>query len=276
VDEEITMYEKMERRKILITTKTYPSISKKYREIVCTAGILLDDDENPLGWIRLYPVKFRSLEFGQRYKKFHIISVNIIKNQKDNRPESYRPEEESVEVLKEISTVNKWEQRKKLILPFQFTSTSEILDQGKSLGIIKPRKILKTYYEKDDREWSEDKLAVLDQFELFEKESVPTALEKIPYKFGYEFIDEDDKKHQFSVIDWEIGQLYRNCRDASQQPTPAQREAEAVQKVIQKLEKLRESDLHFIVGNQQRFQKSFMIISLFYPPVVEYEQMSFL
>lgn len=41
----------MERRKVLIATKTYPSISMKYRETVCTAGVLLDKDENPLQWI---------------------------------------------------------------------------------------------------------------------------------------------------------------------------------------------------------------------------------
>ncbi len=35
----------MERRKILIVTKTYPSISIKYKETVCTAGLLLLDAE---------------------------------------------------------------------------------------------------------------------------------------------------------------------------------------------------------------------------------------
>jgi hypothetical protein len=49
----------MEHRKILIATKTYPSISRKYKETVCTAGILLDDNENPLQWIRIYPIRYR-------------------------------------------------------------------------------------------------------------------------------------------------------------------------------------------------------------------------
>lgn len=38
----------MKTRKILIATKTYPSISKTYKETVCTPGILLDDQESPL------------------------------------------------------------------------------------------------------------------------------------------------------------------------------------------------------------------------------------
>ncbi len=60
----------MEKRKILIATKTYPSISTKYKETVCTAGILLDDDEKPLQWIRIYPIRFRALDFDQRYPRW--------------------------------------------------------------------------------------------------------------------------------------------------------------------------------------------------------------
>jgi len=276
------MNEQMTSRKILITAKTYPSISKKYREIVCTAGILLNDDESPIGWIRLYPVRFRDLKFEFRYKKYQIISVDIVKNPKDNRPESFRPNDETIQIIRQIPPGPKgWSERKKFILPFQFSSTQEIYSQGQSLGIIRPKSILKTYFEKDDREHSEDKLAVLDQLDIFEQESMPSKLEKIPYKFGYEFIDEDGKSHRFSVIDWEISQLYRKCRDSSHQPSTQAREEEAVRKVLQKLESFRARDLHFIVGNQQRFQESFMIIGLFFPPVVQYmeadhEQMSFL
>ena len=57
----------METRKILIATKTYPSISTKYQETVCTAGILLSEEENPLQWIRIYPIRYRYLDFDKRY-----------------------------------------------------------------------------------------------------------------------------------------------------------------------------------------------------------------
>lgn len=48
----------MERRKILIATKTYPSISTKYQETVCTAGVLLDDDENQFSGFAFIPFGF--------------------------------------------------------------------------------------------------------------------------------------------------------------------------------------------------------------------------
>ncbi len=40
--------------KVLITVKTYPTLSAKYDELVCTAGFREDGT-----WIRLYPVPFR-------------------------------------------------------------------------------------------------------------------------------------------------------------------------------------------------------------------------
>ncbi|MEH2116225.1 hypothetical protein [Nostoc sp.] len=69
----------MERRKILIATKTYPSISTKYQETVCTAGVLLDDDEKPVQWIRIYPIRFRQLDFDKRYPRWSIVSAKIEK-----------------------------------------------------------------------------------------------------------------------------------------------------------------------------------------------------
>ncbi|MEC4894696.1 MAG: hypothetical protein SAL07_22370 [Oscillatoria sp. PMC 1051.18] len=65
----------MEKRKILIATKTYPSISIKYQETVCTAGILLSDREEPLQWIRIYPIRFRSLDFNQRYLSITVKTI---------------------------------------------------------------------------------------------------------------------------------------------------------------------------------------------------------
>ncbi|CAD0220133.1 hypothetical protein [Planktothrix agardhii] len=256
----------MERRKILIATKTYPSISTKYRETVCTAGILLDDNEQPLEWIRIYPIRFRKLDFDKRYPRWSIISVKIEKSDKDSRLESYRIDDSSIEILRHIGTQNNWSERKSFVLPLQFQSIQDIRDQGKSLGIIKPESILKYYYEKDKREWGDKQQGILDQLDLFE---IPSDLEKIPYKFGYEFIENNQVKHKYSISDWEISELYRKCRDRSKKDTLEEREAEALEKVREKLEVdfLNKKDLYFIVGNLKDHRQTFMIIGLFYPPI---------
>ncbi|HAN75154.1 MAG TPA: hypothetical protein DCQ51_03810 [Planktothrix sp. UBA8407] len=256
----------MERRKILIATKTYPSISTKYRETVCTAGILLDDNEQPLEWIRIYPIRFRQLDFDQRYPRWSIISAKIEKNDQDSRLESYRIDDSSIKILRLIGTQDNWSERKSFVLPLEFESIQSIKDQGKSLGIIKPESIVKYYYKKDKREWRDKQKGILDQLDLFE---IPSDLEKIPYKFFYEFIENNQVKHKYSISDWEISELYRKCRDRSKKDTLEEREAEALEKVREKLEVdfLNKKDLYFIVGNLKDHRQTFMIIGLFYPTI---------
>jgi len=72
--------------KVLITVKTYPSLSAKYGELVCTAGFLEDGS-----WIRLYPIPFRKLKKDEKYTKYQWIELDIVNNDKDFRPESFRP-----------------------------------------------------------------------------------------------------------------------------------------------------------------------------------------
>lgn len=254
----------MERRKILIATKTYPSISTKYRETVCTAGILLDDNEKPEQWIRIYPIRYRQLDFDRRYPRWSIISADIERNDKDHREESYRINDSSIEIVRKIDTKRNWEERKSLVLPLEFKSIRQIKEQGKSLGIIKPEAIKKYYFKPTTREWKARHQVILDQGDLFEP---AIELEKIPYKFGYEYLSKDGDIHRQSISDWEIQQLYRNCRNASTETTLEEKEKEALEKVRQKLEDefLTKKDLYFIVGNLKQHKNSFMIIGLFYP-----------
>ncbi len=259
----------MESQKILIATKTYPSISKTYRETVCTAGILLDEEENPVDWIRIYPTRYRRLEFDQRYPRWSIIRASIEKtdHNKDSRLESYRIEDASIEIIRSVDTSDAWQKRKDLIFPLKFSSIQEIKDRGKSLGLITPTQIKKVYTEKTERDWKPKQQVILDQLDLFEP---PVELEKIPYKFGYEFIEQDGESHRFSISDWEISELYRKCRNKSQGIKEEDKEEED----LEKLEALSKKDLSFIVGNLKDRRQIFMIIGLFYPPKIEYQQLS--
>ena len=126
----------MQRRKILIVTKTYPSISRKYKETVCTAGVLLNDDEKPIQWIRIYPIRFRSLDLDKRYPRWSVISAEIERNTKDYREESFRINDSSIEIVRNTYTKDNWKEQKSIILPLEFSSVSEIINNGKSLGII--------------------------------------------------------------------------------------------------------------------------------------------
>jgi len=96
--------------KVLITVKTYPAISKKYDELVCTAGFREDGS-----WIRIYPIQFRKKPYSEQYSKYEWIELDLIKNNKDFRPESYRPvsHEAPIKVIgKILPDGNAWNERR--------------------------------------------------------------------------------------------------------------------------------------------------------------------
>lgn len=76
----------MPKERILIVVKAYPTLSGRYAELVCTAGFREDGS-----WVRIYPIPFRSLKNDKRFKKYQWIEIDLQKNLKDSRPESYRP-----------------------------------------------------------------------------------------------------------------------------------------------------------------------------------------
>ena len=54
------------RTKVLVTVMTYPTLSKRHMETVCTAGFREDGS-----WIRIYPVPHRLLNLeAPMYKKW--------------------------------------------------------------------------------------------------------------------------------------------------------------------------------------------------------------
>jgi len=253
------------KKRILIVVKTYPNPSKKYQETVCVAGVLLDD---PPSWIRLYPVPFRGLPQNQQFKKYTIIEAEICKNPQDVRPESYKVNAESIQTIETIDTENNWRQRKEYLLPLTDSSMCQIQKEQKqtqkSLGLLKPSKIedfiIKPTEQKD---WDDSEKQILSQMNLFDPSQ--KALEKIPYKFKIHYFCSDSKcsGHTQGLIDWETGELFRKVIKSYDEKT-------ALEKVKDKY--LNEifnpnRDPYLIAGNQFGGPLSFLILSVFWPPV---------
>ena len=264
----------MKKEKVLITVKTYPTLSSKYGELVCTAGIRASDGE----WIRIYPMPFRSLKEDFRYKKYQWVNIELQKNKQDHRIDSYRPVNiHDLELLDSIPTSDGWNARKRIVLnpKHLYFSLDSLLAETKagnrSIAVFKPAKFIDFRVESVDREWEENKLrgckALLSQPGLFDeghlKEIRP--VEKIPYKFKIKFSDESGKESTMMVEDWEICELYRKCIRSSDS------EEEAVDKVRKKYESfMYEKDLYLILGTTKAWHSiapnPYIIIGLFYPP----------
>lgn len=117
----------MGKERVLITVKTYPTLSSKYDEVVCTAGLKEDGS-----WIRVYPVPFRQLDDYEKYSKFDWVEIDIERNLSDPRHESYRPKSE-IKILDHVDTSNNWRERREIILKKGkvYTSFDEIIALNK-------------------------------------------------------------------------------------------------------------------------------------------------
>jgi len=264
----------IERKRIYIVVKTYPTISKEYSELVCTAGVLEDGS-----WIRLYPVPFRKLDIDQKYPKYSWIEIEVIRNSKDFRPETYRPDLSSI-IVEPKPKKPDWEERRRIIFNNKkvYTNLKELIlkakSDGTSLAIFKPDVIEEFIVEEAERDWDPNKLEILEglsrQQNLFqtpeeiikEFKTVP----KVPYKFSYRFRDETGMQSKIMIEDWEIGMLYFNCLKSAKGS-----EEIAITKVKEKyFDDFIKKDLHFFLGTTFQYHNvspnPFIIIGTFHPP----------
>jgi hypothetical protein len=258
--------------KVLITVKTYPTISSKYDELVCTAGFREDGT-----WIRIYPIQFRHKPYKQQYQKYQWVEVDLVKNERDFRPESYRPvsHDGEIKILGSLPPDgSSWMERRKIALNKIYYNLTDLITESKdkatctSLAVFKPSKIIDFKIEEVDREWSKEKLASLQQLNLFESTSSEKreVVRKLPYKFSYQLLDNKGRESTMMIEDWEIGQLYWNCL-AGHEGNEAKAVNDVRKKYIDDFAKTK--DLHLFLGSTQMHHyvshNPFMIIGTFHP-----------
>lgn len=266
----------MPKTKVLITVKTYPAISAKYDELVCTAGFLEDGT-----WIRIFPIQFRKKSFEEQYKKYDWVEIDLVKNTSDFRKESYRPVDYDTEIkiIDHLDTKSNWLLRKEIVLKNKIhTDIEKLIAEAKnrdimtSLAVFKPSKIIDFTIEAVDREWDKNKLEKLkvQRSNLFanEDEDLLEVVRKLPYKFSYIIQDCNGKQSKMMIEDWEIGQLYWNCLSRHEG-----NEAKAIQDVKTKYfdDFAKTKDLHLFLGTSQLHhltgKNPFMIIGTFHPKI---------
>ena len=240
----------MEKERILITVKTYPTLSTKYGETVCTAGVREDGT-----WVRIYPVPFRRLEQTERYSKFDWIKCRLTPRKADPRPESFTPMDlHEFTRVGHVSTSNKWGERRRILLETArvYDKLDELINGARnntvSLGVFKPTKITDFIWESEDRDWKPQRLRKMrelySQLDMFEDNSWRQTFKlipKLPFSFSYRFEDATGRRSELQVLDWEAGALYWNCLKSTKG-----NELEALVKVRRKyFEKFLKTDLHF-------------------------------
>lgn len=248
----------MAKERVLITVKTYPTLSRKYGETVCTAGVREDGS-----WVRIYPVPFRRLDEAQQYQKFDWLECDLIESRSDPRPETRHPADMSqLRPVGHMSTTDGWRERRRLLLRTATVHTrlQPLIEGAKenrlSLAVFKPTRITGFIWEEEAREWDPARVAEIrsrtNQGELFDEDTWRQTFKlipKLPYSFSYRFEDSDGRSSEMQVLDWETGALYWNCFRSS-----SGNERAALEKVRAKyLDKFASRDLHFFLGTTQEF-----------------------
>jgi hypothetical protein len=261
----------MERQRILVSVKTYPTLSSSYDEIVCTAGFREDAT-----WIRLYPVPFRKYDEYQRYKKFQWIELAVERSTSDRRSESFRPRSE-ITLLEEMGLENDWQARRDFVLGKGevYRNLATLIAKNKagelSLATFKPTEIVDVVCEPDDREWDKTKLDVIQlrarQGHLFDEPKEDfKVVRKLPFKFSYKIIDAAGTSSKMMIEDWEIGRLFWKQFDKKGS------EQAAIQDVKDKYmnDLIEDRDTHLFLGTTQKWDavapNPFLIVGVFHPP----------
>jgi hypothetical protein len=262
----------MVKERIIVLAKTYPELSRKHGALVCVAGV------NEYGeWRRLYPIPY-ALWVSDKYKSVRFSKWNIIEVEVSDRPPQHDSRSEgrrvlSLESIRVVGSIESWSQRVTIINQLLDSNIESVVESGRSLGIVKPYRVLDFYAKPRERlreEAEKDVLKKMDEADatitlleymhIDDKRVLPEAkerdvkIEEIPW-IGYKFLCSPQcRGHEMMVIDWEAQELFRKYR--------------YVEPVKQRLfyDFLKNHDLYFVVGNTWRFHKSFMIIGLVYPP----------
>jgi len=245
---------------VLVVVKTYPTPSAKHVETSCVAGVTRGSE-----WVRLYPVPFRLLE--TPFRRYQWISVRLMRNLRDTRPESHRIDPDSIVLGDCVGTSSDWAERWTLVKPLIAPSLEHLARMqkqcGKSLGLVRVADFDRLDITAHQNPmWSQRELAKLrrDQLSLFPSCKPATLLQKVPYEFHYRFRCEGRTcaGHRMQILDWEIGQLYHNCVDRYGQDWEKPLRAKLGDELPLK-------DLHLFVGTHSRRRGQWMIVGLFYP-----------
>lgn len=249
---------------MLIWGKTYPELSSRYVETVCTGGVRMDGTP-----IRLYPVPLRYLDSGRQYKLYDVIDVPLQKSSSDPRPESHKVESDRITRVTRLGTDNgTWRSRIELIFrdPSWHFESVDALKQaertsGRSLGLVSPGRIvgvrLRRRTQRERTEYESKMAEVQQQKDIFRAE----------YK-ELQFLDQDillqwqcrgactgcrRGPHQMKVLDWGLLELARR------------EDWDKAKARLEVISDLASYDFRVFMGNFRLHPTVFGIIGLWYP-----------
>ena len=184
----------------IVIIKAAPQVGTKYGETVCCAGIDLQGN-----WLRLYPISFRTLDQGQKFRRWDRVKFKWRRPNDDRRPESRRVHQDSLEI---VGTINK-DVRERFLANSIVTSLDKERGEGRSLALLKADILDFRVEEKsseDIQKEAEKFDALRAQPDLFNTKPI-IPYKPCPYHFKYRYRT-DDGEREGTCQDWEIEATY--------------------------------------------------------------------
>jgi hypothetical protein len=247
---------------VLVNCKTYPAVSSKYIETVCTGGIERDGS-----FARLYPVPFRFLDEKEQYERWDVIRVKAYRDTKDKRPESWHIDVGApIEVIESVKSEDvKWQWMRLGV----FESTDKMIEAQRTNGLVEiiPKEL---YWEPEAKKWSANQLQVLTQGNLFHDEQKMRSLaDRVPWQFKLRLTEKHTgKEFDQKVLAWSYYQGYRRQLQETQSE---QKALSNVRDVVHKSILAPDRAVFAIFGTHSRFGH-WMISALYHVPRKTCEQ----
>ncbi len=245
--------------------RTYPVPATRGIEVSCTAALTSDNE-----WVRLFPVPYRFLDYDKRFSKYQWIDVDVQKAANDRRPESYRINPDSIEIIETVGTdKGTWHNRSAIVgrvtaCCLCCLQAEQQANDAPTLGVFRPTNIRDLVIEPEaNPEWTPEELGKLSQQPLWGN-APASKLEKLGHRFSYRFTCPHgtcpEGGHKLTCTDWEYGALYRRCRkeygDGWENKFRERAETELKEKW----------DTHFYVGTVHQHPDSWIIVGVYRPP----------
>ena len=245
---------------VLVTVKAYPSVSTKYGEAVCVAGIRLDTPQPE--WVRLFPVAYRDLAVEKRFRKYEVVRLRARKHSTDTRHETWSPDVDSIECGEFIKAGGPWRERRRLVEPLLGPTMCQLHrgrkgnGSGPSLSIVRPARV-RGIRVTIEGEWSPGQLGTVGQGNLL---TTKTELVKPSHAFAYRYECEEPgcRGHTQKIVDWELGEAYRSWQQSGEALVDAIKD-----KWLGMCADDREP--FFFVGDQHTRPGQFLVLGTFYP-----------
>lgn len=232
----------------IILIKAAPIIGAKHGETVCCAGIDLYGN-----WLRMYPVSFRVLDDGKKFKRWDRVEFKWRRPTEDQRVESRHVDSQSLEIVGRMPD----RERASFLDSHIVTSLNEEHKNGRSLALLKPD-IQSFRIERKPKSELDAEQARIDNFHNQDDMFIPRPAlpqKACPFNFKYKYTT-DDGTREGTCQDWETEAAFFKWRMRWDEQETLARMQHQFGEVLPK------RGLYFAMGTHSRWPDKWLINGL--------------